>query len=381
MKDDLPGAHPDPITLDDPHSLTALLFTSDRAQRRCMKAMAIAAFAYAICIGVLLYGITQNLFAARPAALLAALMGATVLVFYLLIRSGLNKRFAEPTLTLPQSLVAQTLVGCAYAVTGPVHAANLMLFGLVMTFGMFDAKVRNARLMAAYSTVVAGSAMWWGWYHDPVTYAPTKEIVYFVLAVTVLTSISQLSVVLTLMRTRIKKQKAALEQALAQIKELATHDELTGLANRRHILDLLHQHALRHKRGGPSFYVAMVDLDHFKKINDEHGHGAGDDALRAFARQAQAQLRNTDAIGRWGGEEFLILMPETPPGDPNVGLERLRANLAEHAVSAQLPHLRVRFSAGLSRYREGEAVGDTIERADRAVYAAKAGGRNCTMAL
>ena len=162
---------------------------------------------------------------------------------------------------------------------------------------------------------------------------------------------------------------------------MATHDELTGLANRRHMLDLLNQHALRHARGGPAFYVAMVDLDHFKRINDTHGHAVGDEALCTFARQAQAQLRNIDVIGRWGGEEFLLLMPETPPGDPNVGLERLRSNLAISPASAHIPELRVKFSAGLSRYRDGEAIGDTIERADRAVYAAKAGGRDQTVAL
>lgn len=371
---------PDPGTRERPRGLADLLFTSDRAQRRCMKAIMISAFVYVICIGVLAYGALQGLFASGPAGTLGAMMGATVLGFYLVIRTGLNRRFAEPTMTFPQALVAQTLVGCAYAITGPIHVANLMLFGLVMTFGMFDMTVRQARVMAAYTVVVAGCAMLWGARHDPVAYPAGIEAIYFVLAVTVLASISQLSVVLTIMRTRLKKQKDELEQALAHIKDLATHDELTGLSNRRHILDLLQQHALRYKRGGPSFYVAMIDLDHFKKINDEHGHAAGDDALRAFARQAQAQLRNTDDIGRWGGEEFLILMPETPPGDPNVGLERLRSSLAGAEASEHVAGLRVRFSAGLSRYREGEAVGDTIERADRAVYAAKAGGRNRTVA-
>lgn len=372
---------PEPATGAGPRGLGELLFTDDRIQRRCMKAMLIAAFVYAICAGVLAYGALQGLFASGPATVLAALMGATVLGFYLIMRSGLNRRLDEPTMAFQQSLVAQTLVGCAYALTGPMHVANLMLFALVMTFGMFDMKVRNARIMAAYTIAVVGSAMLWGWYHDPAGYPPRLEIVYFVVAVTVLTSVSQLSVVLAIMRGRLQRQKGELEQALAHIKDLATHDELTGLSNRRHILELLQQSALRHKRGGPAFYVAMVDLDHFKKINDEHGHAVGDDALRSFARQAQAQLRNTDDIGRWGGEEFLILMPETPPGDPNVGLERLRASLAGCEASDNVAGLRVLFSAGLSRYREGEAVGDTIERADRAVYAAKAAGRNRTVAL
>ena len=362
-------------------SLMDLLFTSDRGQQRCLRALAISTMVYIVCIGILVYGSIQGLFNPGPVRVLGWIMAGSVLLFYLLIRSGVNLRFSEPSMTFPQGLVAQTLVGGAYALTGPMHVASLMLFGLVMTFGMFDMHVRHARVTAAYTICVAASAMLWGWHHDPLNYPSEREIVYFVLAVTVLGSISQLSVVLARMRGRLKRQKDELVQALAHIHELATRDELTGLSNRRHILDLLEQHALRHKRGGPAFYVVMADLDHFKRINDSHGHAVGDDALRAFARQAQALLRNTDVVGRWGGEEFLLLMPETPPGDPNVGLERLRSALALCEVSDSVAGLRVQFSAGVSRYRGGEAIGDTIERADRAVYAAKAGGRNRTVAL
>lgn len=361
--------------------LVNFLFTSDRGQRRCLKATVISATVYLVCIGILVYGSRNGLFDSGPVTILGAIMAATVLLFYLLIRTGANLRLADPSMTFAQGIAAQTLVGGAYALTGPVHAANLMLFGLVLTFGMFDMQVRHARLMALYTIGVVASAMLWGWHHDPLAYPAKLEIVYFILAVTVLGAISQLSVALARIRTRLKKQKDDLQQALAHIQELATHDELTGLSNRRHILELLEQHALRHKRGGPAFYVVMADLDHFKRINDAHGHAVGDDALRTFARQAQAQLRNTDVIGRWGGEEFLLLMPETPPGDPNVGLERLRAALAATEASGQVSGVRVLFSAGLSRYRQDEAVGDTIERADRAAYAAKAGGRNRTIAL
>lgn len=361
--------------------LAARLWGADALQRRCTGAIALSALVYLVCTGLLAYGSAQGLFAPGPVRILALLMLSTPLLFYLLIISGVHRRFAEPTLAFPQGLVGQTMVAGAYAFSGPVHAGNLILLALVMIFGMFDMQVRHARLLAAYSIGLMGAVMLWRSRTDPLQYPANMEAMYFVLTVTVLVAISQLSVLMSTMRLRLKTQKAELQQALAHIQEMATHDDLTGLANRRHMLDLLEQHARRHARGGPSFYIAMVDLDFFKKINDSLGHAAGDDALRAFARQAQAQLRNTDIIGRWGGEEFLLLMPETPPGDPNVGLERLRAALAGTAVSAAAPELRLRFSAGLSRYREGEAVGDTIERADRAAYAAKAAGRDRTVAL
>ncbi len=361
--------------------LADLILTRELKQRRALVLVVMTAFVHAICLSMVAYGTLQGLFPAGPARALAMIVVISTGGFFVVIRSGLNKRFAEPTLGFPQALAAQLLAAGAYAVTGPVHPAALMLFSLVMIFAMFDMKPGHARLLAAYSTALLGGVILWRTHTDPAIYIAELELIYFVLATTVMISISQLASLLTKMRRRLTAQKNELQKALAHIQEMATHDELTGLANRRHILDLLNQHAMRHARGGPSFYVAMADLDHFKNINDTHGHAVGDEALRTFARKAQEQLRNTDVIGRWGGEEFLLLMPETPPGDPNVGLERLRANLAGCPASEQVPELRVRFSAGLSRYRAGEAIGDTIERADRAVYAAKAGGRDQTVAL
>jgi diguanylate cyclase (GGDEF)-like protein len=361
--------------------LADVVFSRDPKQRRSLMVLMLTAFVHSVCIAMLAYGSWNGLFPPGPARVLTAMIVISTGGFFAIIRLGLNQRLAEPTLGFPQALAAQFLAVGSYAITGPIHPATLMLFSLVMIFGMFDLKVIHARVLAVYTITLLGIIMLWRTHTDPVNYIATQELIYFVLAATVLGAISQLAALLSNMRGRLTLQKTELQRALTHIQEMATHDDLTGLANRRHMLDLLNQHALRHARGGPSFYVAMADLDHFKSINDTHGHAVGDEALRTFARQAQAQLRNTDVIGRWGGEEFLLLMPETPPGDPNVGLERLRANLAHCPASEHAPALRVRFSAGLSRFRDGEAVGDTIERADRAVYAAKAAGRDRTVAL
>ena len=377
--------HRDPLTPEPMRTLVQrvgdVLFSTDRLQRRCLTTIALSALVYAVCIGILVYGSAQGLFEAAPVRILGAMMAVTPLGFYAIIRSGANRRFDEPTLTFAQGMVAQTLIVGSYSLTGPVHAGTMMLFALVMIFGMFDMKVKHTHIMSIYTIGLAGAAMLWQNQADPLNYPGNREWMHFALMAVVLLSIAQLSVLLSSMRGRLKEQKAKLESALAHIQQMATHDELTGLANRRHILDVLKDHVQRHARGGPAFYVAMVDLDPFKHINDTYGHAVGDDALRTFAKQAQLQLRNTDVIGRWGGEEFLLLMPETPPGDPNVGLERLRGALTSTAASEQVPELRVHFSAGLARFRDGETIGDTIERADRAVYAAKAAGRDQTVAL
>lgn len=378
-------AHADAGPATGPRSALArlgdMILTNDRRQRRFLKVLLSNAMVYVVSIAMMAFGARHGLFPAQPVLLLSLAMIATALVFFFIFRSGLNARFADPTLTVPHCMAALTLIACSYAVTGPAHAAALVLFPVVSIFGMFDLNARHGRIVNSYAVFAVGVVMLWKHQSTPEIYQRDLQLIYFSILAVSQIAITQVATQLTIMRGRLKTQKGALEQALAHIQQMATHDHLTGLANRRHVLTLLEEHAMRHARGGPAFYVAIADLDFFKRINDSHGHGVGDEALCTFARQAKAQLRTTDVIGRWGGEEFLVLLPETPPGDPNVGLERLRRSLAETPASATVHDLRVAFSAGLSRYRDGEAVGDTVDRADRALYAAKAAGRNCTVAL
>ena len=362
-------------------SFADLVLSTDHKQRRCLKVLLLTALITAIGIALMAYGAVQGLFDPAHISWLALACIITTSTFYATIRSGLNQRCAEPTLAFPQTIAAQTLIAAAYAVTGIVHPATLVFLALVMVFGMFNLKVRSIRIAGAYTIAVMGAVMLWCSRSDPLVYPPKIELIYFVLVATVMPAISQLSVQLMNMRVRLKTQKLALENALAHIQEMATRDELTGLVNRRRMMSLLNEHAVRRVRGGPAFFIAMVDLDHFKAVNDTYGHAVGDEVLRAFAAQAQAILRNTDIIGRWGGEEFLLLLPETPPGEPTVGVARLRAHLAATEVCPNVPGLRVAFSSGFARYGEGEPIDQTIERADRALYAAKSAGRNQSIVL
>jgi diguanylate cyclase (GGDEF)-like protein len=358
--------------------LPALVLTEDFRQRRRITLVLMTACVYLVCSAILLYGAWSGLFPARGAAMLALLSATTPCVFYVLVRSGFNLRFARPSLALPQALCAQTLIAAAYAVSGPVHPATLILLATVMVFGMFEMSTASVWKLVAYSIAAIGVVMAWRSHQDPLTYPARLQLIYFILAATALPSISSLSIQLHQMRARLRKQKAELESALHQIRRAATHDELTGLPNRRHMLTLLAEHVDRHARGGADFMIALVDMDHFKQVNDNFGHRVGDEALSCFTRQARQHLRSTDIVGRWGGEEFLIILPESPPGDPNIGIERLRGALAVTEASRAAPHLRLAFSSGLTRYVPGEDIDDVIERADQALYAAKAAGRNRT---
>ena len=126
------------------------------------------------------------------------------------------------------------------------------------------------------------------------------------------------------MRDRLRRQKLELEAALAHIHRLATHDDLTGLVNRRHMQELLENERMRLERSEQDWCVALIDLDHFKSVNDAHGHAIGDEVLRALSRHAHTLIRRTDVLARWGGEEFVLLLPNTAMGMASTSLERLR---------------------------------------------------------
>ncbi|XKE46112.1 diguanylate cyclase [Halomonas organivorans] len=155
---------------------------------------------------------------------------------------------------------------------------------------------------------------------------------------------------------------------------LARHDELTGLLNRRAGMARLDEEIARGHRHTTPLCVAICDLDHFKQINDRHGHGVGDEALAAVAEVMQSELRRYDVLARLGGEEFLVILPGATLSEAERSIERLRRRLAETPLAS--PGLSLTLSAGLAALEEGDAGDALLERADRALYRAKREGRN-----
>jgi diguanylate cyclase (GGDEF)-like protein/PAS domain S-box-containing protein len=160
------------------------------------------------------------------------------------------------------------------------------------------------------------------------------------------------------------------------MRQLATVDPLTGAYNRRQGDALLAAEFSRRSRDGRPFAVLMLDIDHFKTVNDRFGHAAGDAVLRATVQAGQMALRTVDSLVRWGGEEFLVVMPETEMEEAMAAAERLRVALAalEVAIEDGAP-IRFTVSIGVA-VPSGDIPGDLLRRADLALYAAKAGGRN-----
>jgi len=171
-----------------------------------------------------------------------------------------------------------------------------------------------------------------------------------------------------------QRMAAELVRAHELAVQAAFTDELTGVPNRRHILKLAESALVDPRRHSQPVSVAVLDLDHFKKINDTRGHAAGDAVLRHFCEHVQAHLRTGQSLGRLGGEEFLLLLPGTELADACTALERVRHTLEPQA------EVTYTFSAGVAQAQPGEPLSAVLERADRALYRAKSQGRDrlCT---
>ncbi len=170
--------------------------------------------------------------------------------------------------------------------------------------------------------------------------------------------------------------QSSLREARDALAYQATHDALTGLLNRRAILDGLDEAISRAKRENSGLSVGMCDIDHFKRINDALGHQAGDEALIGFARCLQAQLREHDFVGRYGGEEFLVIAADPTDGVGEGLYERLCVRVAETEIKTKSGPVSITVSIGVARGTGQDTADSLLAASDEALYQAKAGGRN-----
>jgi diguanylate cyclase len=178
-------------------------------------------------------------------------------------------------------------------------------------------------------------------------------------------------------RAEISDVNTRLSDALAQIERLASRDDLTGLANRRSMRYLLEAAEQDHQRPTKPHAIMMLDIDHFKSVNDRFGHPVGDEVLRQFARVVETMSRSSDVVARWGGEEFLV-MASGQRNDQSMrdASERVRRAVEAHDWSVVAPGLAVTTSIGMTWWQPNETADVAIARADELLYKAKAQGRN-----
>ena len=299
-----------------------------------------------------------------------ATFATTNLVFFALIRTRTNLRFKDPSMTMAQMAVAITAVAMILYHAEAARGSLLMLLLVILFFGVLQLKTVEVLLMGALCSVAYGAVIVLLSLNRPGKVNAELEWVQWVALTATLGVLCPFVGYLGNIRRR-------LGESLRTIKELAQHDALTGLFNRHHLAHTLEREVARCARGTLPFLLVVVDVDHFKRVNDTHGHLTGDRVLQAVAKQLQDTIRNEDYLARFGGEEFVLLMMANGLAAAQASCDRLRKCVEELRIDELGPQ-RVTVSIGASFCRPHDTPGSLLERADNAMYRAKTNGRNRT---
>ena len=358
--------------------LNRVIFPLDDPQQVHLMRRFLMGLGASVMVLVLLF--LSSLFGVLPfgAFLVTSLMMLLlVLGFFAVFRLGINKRFRDPSLTLAQ-IVASTLV-LLYALSeSPTGQSTLSLIYLVsFLFGVFRLSTPQLLGLTAFVSLSYAAILALQSYQPAEQVRLNQDILRWIVLTTVLMFFSIMGGYVSSLRKKLAEAHVGLEKAMLRIENLAARDDLTDVLNRRSLVDVLGRQKGRADRyDGAGFSLLMVDIDHFKQVNDTYGHPAGDTVLTRFAKAADASLRLSDTFGRYGGEEFVAVLDQTNLEGACVVGERMCAMARRLQFDKVAATLRVTVSLGIAQYRPPEDWHAMIERADKALYRAKSGGRD-----
>jgi len=309
----------------------------------------------------------------------ALAFGVIVLVnilFYTVFRSGLNKRFSDPSLTMLQMITAALFAMVAIYFTDEIRGIMLLAYIVTILFGIFRFTLGQYIRFTLFSVATYAVVILLLQVNHPDKINFQIELLQLIIFASVLTWFSMVGNYLSGLREKLSVTNYNLKTALNTIQELAIHDDLTQAYNRRHMYEeLLREKALA-DRNGAVFSIALIDLDHFKQVNDTYGHLKGDDVLKHLIHSISREIREIDSISRYGGEEFLVIMGNTDVKGAEEGALRIKKAVENLKFPGFPDSFALTISTGITTYKPVETIEQIIDRADKAMYKAKTAGRN-----
>jgi len=344
-------------------------------QRRQMLAVQ-AASCSLITLVLLVYWYAGTISIGIPAAYFVSGIGL-IGIFVGLSETNVNDKFADHYLTIFQ-VGGHVALQLGFLLAAPeIGYAFLSVLFLIFGFGALRMTSRQATI--AWTLTVMGLAPIFLLTSTPIGMPVATYIERLAAMLCYVLTIGQCAFVGlygSSMRKMLYNRSFELKEANKRIEELAELDELTGSFNRRCIMRMLDDEIARAQRTRTPCSIALIDLDWFKRVNDAYGHPTGDEVLRTFAITVFANIRNIDKFGRYGGEEFLLVLPDMPDDDATHALNRLRMIVSDLDWSAFSCGMHVTMSAGVAMLKPNETLDALLARADSALYLAKARGRN-----
>ena len=296
-------------------------------------------------------------------------------VFVLIIALSGNLRFKDASMTLPQMVWVTSCISVLMCFLHDIRPLMLMGYLLVMSFGAFRLSIRGFYGFTLFTLTCYFASLMWVYQHRPEDIELSQEFFVFVGFGLSLCGFVLMGNEFSNLRQSLGERHRELKGAVSRIEELAITDELTGLYNRRYLMQMLSQQRALANRSRYGFVVCYLDLDHFKKVNDKYGHPFGDKVLKSFANLMTNSLREVDLGARIGGEEFVLVLADTNLDAAHGVCQRMAEKWREMRFP-EAPELKLTLSAGITAFKSPETIEQILERADSLLYDAKHRGRN-----
>ncbi len=311
-----------------------------------------------------------------------ALCGLTASAFFLVLsETGLSERSSDHYLTI-WMIAAAAGIQFGFLTLAP-EVGFVFLTTLFIIFGFGSLRLSTQQAAIAWAIAMLGLAFFLLWTDEVPMIPATTRFERLVLMVLIGLSLGRcvfLGLYGSMLRETLHGKNLQLKKAFGRIEELAWIDDLTGMLNRRSLMKELSAEIAKAGRSGAPLSVAIMDLDWFKSVNDRFGHQAGDEVLKKFPDIVQTIMRSSDKLGRYGGEEFMLILPGAPEAAALAIVNRLCKAIAAGDWREISPELSITLSVGVSVCRPDDTVETLISRADGALYQAKTEGRNRALA-
>lgn len=296
--------------------------------------------------------------------------------FYLFVKFGYNSKLNEPDMLFP--LITWSII-CVilptYYMTEVLRSVSIMNYFLIMVFGVFKLNLKQFISLTGFSISLLGFVIIMVIKRDVMIANPYNELLIWGMFSITSFSFAFICNSVSELRIKLRNQKMELLEAFSDIQKISVTDELTGIYNRRYAIDFMANKKLKSDKGFESFIVCMIDIDHFKNINDTYGHDVGDIALKMFAKEVNNLIRGDDCFARFGGEEFLLILSHIDLKIAKDVISRIMIKIQNITIPDYID-IKLTVSIGFVEYVKGMAVEDLLKESDRLLYQAKTDGRN-----
>lgn len=349
----------------------------DPNQSLRLRRFLLAALVYLVAIGLMgLYVVLGFMTLAGWQITTAAIVAVNLAIFAVL-RSGRNETLRDPSLTAVQMFCTCLLMALTMYQVDSARGALLLLYLVLLMFGVLRLRTWQFMALGLFALVCYAAAIAAVWQTRPWAVDMDVELLQLAAMATLVPCGGFFAGYVGGLRRKLRDRHIALQRVREQAHDLRVLDPLTAVSNRSRIIESLEYEVARAARLEQPLSVVMLDLDRFKRINRRYGHPVGDEVLKRIAERLQGALRSIDGLGRYGGEEFLVVLPDTGLAEASRFAERLRERVEGCRFPSLPPSVHLSVSIGVAEYRPGDDVWSLVERArgaaDEALHAG--GGR------